>query len=196
MAACFCCFRCCWPGSGFGQGHIKLQELPIVKLDTTHMGNDVVIVKSGKRICGTGAALANAPIVQNKAYFEIKIQSSGVWGVGLATRKCNINVVPLGDTPDSWILRHDGTLYHNNEEFGKVPQIAQEGDIVGITYNHIEMNFYVNGDAVNVPFTGIRGTTYPVFYVDDGAVLDVQFEKFYHQPPEGYDSIMIEQSLL
>ena len=32
--------------------------------------------------------------------------------------------------------------------------------------------------------------------VDNGAVLDVQFDKFYHQPPDGYDSIMIEQSLL
>ena len=40
-------------------------------------GQDVVIVKSGRRICGTGAALGNAPIVQNKAYFEVKIQSTG-----------------------------------------------------------------------------------------------------------------------
>ncbi len=37
----------------------------------------MVIVKSGRRICGTGAALGNAPIVQNKAYFEVKIQSTG-----------------------------------------------------------------------------------------------------------------------
>ena len=40
-------------------------------------GNEVVIVKSGKRICGSGAALANAPILQNKCYFESKIQSGG-----------------------------------------------------------------------------------------------------------------------
>lgn len=32
--------------------------------------------------------------------------------------------------------------------------------------------------------------------VDDGAVLDVHFEKFYHSPPDGFDPIMIEQSLL
>ena len=41
-------------------------------------GNDVVVVKSGKRICGSGACLGNAPIAQNKAYFEVKIQSTGV----------------------------------------------------------------------------------------------------------------------
>ena len=36
-------------------------------------------MKNGKRICGTGAALANAPIVQNKAYFEVKLQSTGMY---------------------------------------------------------------------------------------------------------------------
>ena len=43
------------------------------------VGYGVVIVKNGHRICGTGAALANAPIQQNKAYFEAKLQSSGCY---------------------------------------------------------------------------------------------------------------------
>ena len=49
------------------------------------LGNEVVIVKSGKRICGSGAALANAAILQNKCYFEMKIQSGGalLWNVTL-----------------------------------------------------------------------------------------------------------------
>ena len=42
------------------------------------VGSEVVVVKSGKRICGTGAAFSNAPIVQDKAYFEIKLQSTGI----------------------------------------------------------------------------------------------------------------------
>ena len=47
------------------------------------IGGDCVIVKSGRRICGTGAALANAPLVQDKSYFEIKIQCGGMsWGYG------------------------------------------------------------------------------------------------------------------
>ena len=32
--------------------------------------------------------------------------------------------------------------------------------------------------------------------VDDSAILDVHFKRFYHQPPEGFEEIMIEQSLL
>ena len=37
-----------------------------------------MIVKSGRRICGTGAALTNAPLVQDKSYFEFKVQCSGI----------------------------------------------------------------------------------------------------------------------
>ena len=36
-----------------------------------------MIVKNGRRICGTGGALCNVPITQNKAYFEVKIQALG-----------------------------------------------------------------------------------------------------------------------
>ena len=38
----------------------------------------MVIVKNGRRICGVGACLSNAPIVQDKAYFEVKVQSTGL----------------------------------------------------------------------------------------------------------------------
>lgn len=37
---------------------------------------------------------------------------------------------------------------------------------------------------------------YFFFTVDDGAILDVQFSEFYHAPPNNFDKIMIEKSLL
>ncbi len=69
------------------------------------LGQDVVIVKNGRRLCGTGGALANVPIIQNKAYFEVKIQANGAWGIGLATRKVDLNRLPLGADTESWVLR-------------------------------------------------------------------------------------------
>ncbi|CAC5395466.1 SPRY domain-containing protein 7 [Mytilus coruscus] len=120
----------------------------------------------------------------------------GVWGVGLATKRCNVNKVPLGQDSDSWVVNHDAVMYHNKEQKGTMSQSLNEGDILGITYDHVHLNFYLNGQPMNCPFSGMKGTVYPVFYVDEGAVLDVQFDHFYHQPPEGFDSIMIEQSLL
>ena len=41
------------------------------------IGNECVVVKQGRRICGTGSALANVEVVQDKCYFEVRIQSSG-----------------------------------------------------------------------------------------------------------------------
>ncbi|TNN30447.1 SPRY domain-containing protein 7 [Liparis tanakae] len=55
---------------------------------------DVVIVKSGRRICGTGGCLANAPLHQNKSYFEFKIQSTGksCSGDQLVSIRCRLDV--------------------------------------------------------------------------------------------------------
>lgn len=51
------------------------------------------MVKGGQRVCGSGCALGNAPLVQNKAYFEVKLQQGGVWAVGLATRETDLQRV-------------------------------------------------------------------------------------------------------
>jgi hypothetical protein len=55
------------------------------------VGTDVVIVKNGHRICGSGAALGNAPLVQNKAYFEVKIQQTGksILSLNAQSDRCN-----------------------------------------------------------------------------------------------------------
>jgi len=52
-------------------------QLLVIDMCDWYSGYNVVVVKNGRRICGSGAALANAPIAQNKAYFEVKLQSSG-----------------------------------------------------------------------------------------------------------------------
>lgn len=128
------------------------------------LGQDVVIVKNGKRLCGTGGAISNTPIVQNKAYFEVKIRSDGQWGVGLATKRVDLNTVPLGTDTESWVLRNDGNFFHNNEIKFRTRKSFEEGDIIGIAYDHELLNFYLNGDDLQTSITGIRGTVFPVFY--------------------------------
>lgn len=177
-------------------GYTNAQEQPAIVLDTRHMGQDVVIVKSGHRICGTGAALAIAPINQNKAYFEVKVQQSGIWGLGLATRKSDLNRVPLGQDAESWVLTSEGSVMHQGEVLHKLSEMPQEGDTVGVTFDHIELNFYLNGKPLNSPVSSCRGELYPVLYVDDGAILDASFLVFAHAAPPGFDHIMWEQSLL
>lgn len=95
-----------------------------------HAGNEVVIVKNGLRICGSGGALTNAPLVQSKSYFEVKIQQGGIWGIGLAKRTTDLNVAIGGKDSESWVLNSDGILRHNEQELHKIQNPVQEGDVI------------------------------------------------------------------
>ncbi|NXA48424.1 SPRY7 protein, partial [Nothocercus julius] len=150
-------------------------------------GTDVVIVKNGRRICGTGGCLANAPLHQNKSYFEFKIQSTGIWGIGVATQKANLNQIPLGRDVHSLVMRNDGALYYNNEEKNRLPanSLPQEGDVVqsGVTGSKYKCCVF-NAFCLIVSFA-----------VDDSAILDCQFSEFYHTPPPGFEKILFEQQI-
>lgn len=56
----------------------------------------------------------------------------GIWGIGVATQKVNLNQIPLGRDVHSLVMRNDGALYHNNEEKNRLPanSLPQEGDVV------------------------------------------------------------------
>ncbi|KAK2119078.1 SPRY domain-containing protein 7 [Saguinus oedipus] len=56
----------------------------------------------------------------------------GIWGIGVATQKVNLNQIPLGRDVHSLVMRNDGALYHNNEEKNRLPanNLPQEGDVV------------------------------------------------------------------
>uniref|UniRef100_U5EPW6 SPRY domain-containing protein 7 n=1 Tax=Corethrella appendiculata TaxID=1370023 RepID=U5EPW6_9DIPT len=74
--------------------------------------------------------------------------------------------------------------------------LPQEGDTIGVAYDHVELNFYLNGKNLNVPVLNIKSTVYPVIYVDDGAIVDLILDNFNFNMPAGFEKIMIEQSLL
>ncbi|XP_054159888.1 SPRY domain-containing protein 7-like [Oppia nitens] len=195
---CLLCIRRCFGMSGQTRySLVKDQLIPKVILDTTTMGNDVVIVKRGHRICGTGGAITTTPIVQNKAYFEVKVQQTGIWGVGLATTNANLSSVPLGVDSQSWVLRQDGTVVTENQILHTFNEDIQESDIIGVTYDHIELKFYIKNKSIDFAVNGVKGSEiYPVVYVDDGAILDVNFTNFQFDPPFGFDRILVEKSLL
>ncbi|CAK1548590.1 unnamed protein product [Leptosia nina] len=226
----FCCLKNCVNGFSLTPSvPIRVKESPI-QLDTLHMGHEVVIVKGGQRACGSGCVLGNAPLVQNKAYFEVKLQQGGVWAVGLATRDTDINKVHGGVDKESWCLNSDGTVRHENVELyhlktaprespttdilvstsspdhidndidkdgDKITAVMPvEGDVIGLAYDHVELNFFLNGKNMEIPVRSIRGTVYPALYVDDGAILDIILDNFRYPPPQGFEKIMVEQSLL
>ncbi|VDK72430.1 unnamed protein product [Onchocerca ochengi] len=165
-----------------------------VRLDTVFMGDDVVLLKNGQRICGSGAALATAPIVQNKAYFQVSIQQTGIWGIGVATRSVILNSVPV--TANCWVIRQDGQIVGNGEVLGKLDEPINEGDCIGVAFDHIELKFFKNGILLPLSISNFKGQVYPIVYVGDNAILDVAFRSFSYNAPEGYEEIMLEQTIL
>uniref|UniRef100_A0A1I8A1H0 SPRY domain-containing protein 7 n=1 Tax=Steinernema glaseri TaxID=37863 RepID=A0A1I8A1H0_9BILA len=188
----------CFQGPSFTQtqSYATLrEEAQIVRLDTAYIGSEVVILKNGTRICGTGGALATAPIVQNKAYFQVNVQQTGIWGVGLANRSADLNKVTSSE--NAWILNSAGELVSGGEVLGKACEdvTIEEGDSIGVAFDHVELSFYVNGTRLPNSITAVRGQVFPVVYVDN-AILDVKFRSFSFDAPPGYEEIMLEQTLL
>lgn len=145
-------------------------------------------MKNGCRICGSGGALASAPLVQSKSYFEVKLQQSGYWSIGLATRKTDLNKPKGGTDSESWCLNSDHIVLHDNKEIHKLSVqpvditnslenindvlpgttnetgLPSEGDTIGVTYDHVELNFYLNGKKLDIPVLNIRGNVYPALF--------------------------------
>lgn len=61
---------------------------------------------------------------------ETCIFFTGVWGIGIATKRVDLNKLPLGCTADSWVLRSEGTVAHNNIIKHRLTSIPAEGDII------------------------------------------------------------------
>lgn len=104
----------------------------------------------------------------------------------------------MGNDADSWVLCSDGYLRHNKEEMHHIAQLPQEGDTIvrpynfskhrehtavlhfiilqGVSYNHIELNFYLNGQKLDCPFTNVRGQVYPAVY---GKIISIHINSWF-----------------
>lgn len=50
--------------------------------------------------------------------------------------------------------------------------VPAEGDTIGVSYDHVELNFYLNGKNLDVPLLNVRGSVYPALYgewVEEGS---------------------------
>ena len=60
---------------------------------------------------------------------------SGIWCIGLATRKYSVQN-ELGKCAESWGLRQDGALVHNNTVIEKISTEIEEGDVIVSLQSH------------------------------------------------------------
>ena len=62
------------------------------------------------------------------------VRLTGAWGVGLATKRCDLNKIPLGNNAESWVLRSDGSVAHNGIVRHRIREIPEEGDMIVSLY--------------------------------------------------------------
>ena len=65
---------------------------------------------------------------------SLAVHLTGAWGVGLATKKCDLNKIPLGNNSESWVLRSDGTVAHNGIVRHRLREVPEEGDMIVSAY--------------------------------------------------------------
>ena len=130
LGRCFASFSDCFYGTGEWTPAKAVPVVPVqpeVLLDSANMGRtsktwsiryllreftcpgpEAVIVKNGSRLCGTGSSRATAPIQQNKAYWEVKVQQDGIWSCGVCHHlKVCLCVRNLSHNfPFSWLTHH------------------------------------------------------------------------------------------
>jgi len=126
---------------------------------------------------------------------KVKIQQGGLWSAGICTPAADLTR-DLGLDQSSWAVTSSGVVRTRGEQEYSVNHTLEEGDVLGFSYDHVELNIFCNGKNLDTPILGIKGTVFPVFYVDEGAILDTVFENFSHSPPAGFERIMIEKALL
>jgi len=69
-------------------------------------------------------------ILYYKAYFEVKLQSSGIWGIGIALGSSGLDRIPLGEDAYSWVLRHTGEVVHDKMVIHTLKSKVEEGDVL------------------------------------------------------------------
>ena len=48
----------------------------------------------------------------------------------MATKNCDLNKIPLGNTPESWVLRSDGTAASSGVVIHRASTVPEEGETV------------------------------------------------------------------
>lgn len=68
-------------------------------------------------------------------------------------------------TQRSVVLRNDGSVVGGGTTRHRLPQQVQEGDVIGVSYDHIELRFFLNGVDLQVASPGIKAEeVYPIVY--------------------------------
>lgn len=116
-----------------------------------------------------------------RSYFEVKVNKGNNFKIGIATRKCDVNMA-FSDCKEGWAYYSSGFLRHNSGGDGPKYGVAySENSIVGVYVDLVEGKLFFSKD----------GRMMPIAY-EDKAFLSMELYPAVScfQPGESFQLIM------
>ena len=160
------------------------------------------VLLSGSTVGGSGTVRGNAPLDQDRCYWEVAVVSSiggASFSVGIARPFAGDQLSALDGQlelhgPQSWALRV-------NDVTSTV--IAADGDTIGVAFDQSDvavLEFFLNGQLIpdaTVRGCGIRGPIAPAVSVGPGAKLRANFtHTFKHVARPGMNGIIVARQIV
>lgn len=77
------------------------------------------------------------------------------------------------ESPTTELLVSTGSPNHKDEDTDTNTNAVMptEGDVIGLAYDHVELNFFLNGKNMEIPVRNVRGSVYPALYGRYGSTV-------------------------
>lgn len=152
-------------------------------------------------VCGTGLALADVPVEQDRTYWEWQIKMAIpnmssklelMFGVSNKRNTKFYEILAESTIPSS---------KHGTKFMSSLPNL-KDGDVVGVLVQQSEVpmiQLYLNGDHTG-QISKFRGTVFPSIYLPPGsasATFLYSTDQFVNGPPRpGFEPLMAERSIM
>ena len=147
-------------------------------------------------VTGQGKALANSQLIQDKAYFEVKVIKPGNIAIGVAKNNKEHLQEGVGQDSDSW-----GLLFSSAE--GPSVYKIKAGSVISCLFDQSDFPAVVSflKDEVVVEgarVTGMKGPVVPAVSVENGAEIEVIFDSqlLENTVPTGFSPIIFSQNFM
>ena len=147
-------------------------------------------------ITGQGKALANSQLIQDKAYFEVKVIKPGNIGIGVAKNNMEHLQEGVGQDSDSW-----GILFSAAE--GPSIYKVKIGTVISCLFDQSDFPAVVTflkdeGKVEGGRVSGMKGPVVPAVSVENGAEIEVIFDSqlLENTVPAGFSPIIFSQNFM
>lgn len=147
-------------------------------------------------ISGNGKALANSQLIQDKAYFEVKVIKPGNIGIGVSKNTKNHLSEGVGQDSESWgilFTPRDGPSLYKISQGSVISCLFDQSDVPAML-SYCKDDRPIEGAKVS----GMKGSVIPAISVSGGAEIEVIFDSqlLEYTPPTGFSPIIFSQNFM